>query len=416
MKNQIEYFELYKKKLYELLLHCMTNVEYYKNTWNIELPAYENFTYDFYQKHIPLLEKKYVREDSEQFLDINVSKDELSVDSTSGTEGKPIMCYRSKKERFLCSNSLWKQRRKFVKDLRPSDKFARFYAFRNKDSKVVYNQVLYRDNDILLPLFDLSDEKLIYYWNKIVEFKPRWLHGPSSTIYNLALVVKKYNLEWFQFEFIELSGEFVQKEHQKFIEEVFRCKTSDQYGCREYWPMAYSDTEGRLQVITDNIFIEQIYDENHNKNELVITLLKNDAWPLVRYRIGDLGDFIFENNKIYLTIYQGRKADFFVMANDRRFNAIIFSGLARAICELYGFNVILQFQIIKKSDYMLDVRLRLNEEANKQEVAQRYKDELHKIVGEDIEINIEEVEYIEPDVRTGKTKEFINLAAKEVGK
>ena len=104
------------------------------------------------------------------------------------------------------------------------------------------------------------------------------------------------------------------------------------------------------------------------------------------------------------------------MANDRRFNAIIFSGLARAICELYGFNVILQFQIIKKSDYMLDVRLRLNEEANKQEVAQRYKDELHKIVGEDIEINIEEVEYIEPDVRTGKTKEFINLAAKEVGK
>lgn len=344
------------------------------------------------------------------FLDERVGEEQLSIDSTSGTEGKPIICYRSKKERFECSNSIWKMRRRFVRDLRPSDRFARFYAFRNKNQEVVSDQILYKDNDILLPLFNLSDEKLILYWNKIVEFKPRWLHGPSSTIYNMALVVQKYNLERYAFEFIELSGEYVQEQHQKLIEEVFMCKTADQYGCREYWPMAYSDTDGRLKVITDNIFIEQIYNQEHESNELIITLLKNDAWPLVRYRLEDLGEYTFEDAGVYLKMKRGRKADFFILVEDRRFNAIIFSALARAVCELYGFNVILQFQIIKKSPYELEILLKLNPDAVKEEVMERYKTEMARIVGDDIRITVHETDYIKPDQITGKTKEFIEVA------
>lgn len=410
MRDQNEYFEEYKEKLYRLLCHCKENIKYYNDNWNFVIPQYEDFNYDFFIKNVPILEKKIVRNDSTLFLDEHIGEEQLSVDSTSGTEGKPIICYRSKKERFECSNSIWKMRRRFVRDLRPSDRFARFYAFRNKNQEVISDQILYKDNDILLPLFNLSDEKLILYWNKIVEFKPRWLHGPSSTIYNMALVVQKYNLERYAFEFIELSGEYVQEQHQKLIEEVFMCKTADQYGCREYWPMAYSDTDGRLKVITDNIFIEQIYNQEHESNELIITLLKNDAWPLVRYRLEDLGEYTFEDSGVYLKMKRGRKADFFILAKDRRFNAIIFSALARAVCELYGFNVILQFQIIKKSPYELEILLKLNSDAVKEEVMERYKTEMARIVGEDIQITVHETDYIKPDQLTGKTKEFIEVA------
>lgn len=409
MNNQAQYFEVYKDKLYKLLIYCKENVPYYRKNADFIIPAYEEFSKDYYEKNIPLLEKRIVREESRQFLIDGVSEQELSIDSTSGTEGKPIICYRSKKERFLCSNSLWKMRRKFVNDLRPSDKFARFYAFRNRNSEIIVNEVLYKDNDILLPLFDLSDEKLIYYWKEVLKFKPRWLHGPSSTIYNLALVIKKYKLERFSFEFIELSGEYVSEEHKKVIEEVFECHTANQYGCREYWPIAYSNLQGKLEIIKDNVYIEKIYNEEHGSNEIVITLLKNSTWPLVRYRLEDLGNYIFENSSIYLTLERGRKADFFILAENRRFNAIIFSGLARSICELYDNNVILQFQIVKESKKTLSVKLKLNEEADKQEVMDRYKAELQKIVGDDIHINIQEISYIEPDKITGKTKEFIDL-------
>ncbi|RDU22383.1 hypothetical protein [Anaerosacchariphilus polymeriproducens] len=408
MKNQEEYFEQYKDKIYRLLIHCKEDVEYYKSNWDFKLDSIDDMTYDVFCKKIPILEKKIVRKNSEQFLIKNVSMDNLSIDSTSGTDGKPIICYRSKKERFICSDSLWRLRRRFIRDIRPSDKFARFYAFRNKDNEMITNVVLYKENDILLPLFDLSDKKLINYWNEIVKFKPRWLHGPSSTIYNLSLVIKKYSLEQFHFEFIELSGEYVQDKHLKLIEEVFQCPIANQYGCREYWPMAYSDSNGKLMVEKNNIFIEQLYNEGHQKNEILITLLKNNTWPLVRYRLEDLGEYWFEDGKIYLSLHRGRKADFFVMDGNRRFNAIIFSGIARAICELYGMNVILQFQIRKQSENDLLVLLRLNPDANKKEVMVKYKKELQKIVGFNININLEEVEYIKPEEKTGKTKEFIN--------
>ncbi len=409
MNNQKEYFEEYKEKLYELLSHCMTNVSYYRENYNFEIPDIENFTLEFFQEQIPLLEKKIVREDSKQFL-IDNSDEDLSIDSTSGTEGKPIICYRSVKEQIYCSKILWKMRRRFVKNLRPSDKFARFYAFRNRDSEIIADMVLYKDNDILLPLFNLCDEKLKEYWEAIVEFRPRWLHGPSSTIYNMALIVKKYDLQPYSFEFIELSGEYVNEEHQKVIEEVFQCKTANQYGCREYWPMAYSNDAGELEVIKDNIFIEQIYNEEHQKNELVITLLKNKTWPLLRYRLEDLGEYVFEDSNVLLHLERGRKADFFMFSNNRRFNAIIFSGFARSICEIYKRNVILQFQVIKQKEPQnkLVINLRLGE-GNKEEVMERYKNEVQKIVGDDIEIEVNCVDYILPDSKTGKTKEFINL-------
>ena len=206
---------------------------------------------------------------------------------------------------------------------------------------------------------------------------------------------------------LNLSGEYVNPEHQRVIEEVFGCRTSNQYGCREYWPMAYSDVNGGLHVVTDNIYIEQIYNKEHNMNEIVITLLKNNSWPLIRYKLEDLGNYIFEDSQIKLTLNRGRKADFFVLKGNRRFNAIVFSGIARSICELYGSNVILQFQVQKINDDQLDVYLRMKDGDKKQEIVNRYKQEIQKILGEDVIINLYETDYIKPDPKTGKTKEFI---------
>lgn len=199
-----------------------------------------------------------------------------------------------------------------IPDLKTTDKFARFYAFRNIKNEVVSNKVLFKNNDILLPLFDLSEDRLIYYWNEIVKFKPRWLHGPSSTIYNLALTAKQNNLTQYHFELVELTGEFVKEEHYKTIKEVFGGYVVNQYGCREYWPMAFSDFEGNLEAQTDNIFFEEIYNEKYNTNELLITTLKNDAWPLVRYRIGDFGSLKFIGEKVTVNLKSGRTAIFLV--------------------------------------------------------------------------------------------------------
>ena len=114
MNNQKEYFEKYKDKLYQLLCYCKKEIDFYKNNWNFTLPELKDFDYEYFQKNIPILEKCKVRGSSEEFLNKNFKIEDLSIDSTSGTEGKPIICYRSKKEQVMCSNSLWRLRRRFV--------------------------------------------------------------------------------------------------------------------------------------------------------------------------------------------------------------------------------------------------------------------------------------------------------------
>ena len=402
------YFNRYRHRLYNLLVHCKDKIPYYSNEMNFELPDIDKFTYEFYKSVIPVLEKNIVRENSELFLDRTLNHEELAVDSTSGTEGKPIICYRSRFEQSVCAQSLWKLRRKFVPDLKTTDKFARFYAFRNIKNEVVSNKVLFKNNDILLPLFDLSEDRLIYYWNEIVKFKPRWLHGPSSTIYNLALTAKQNNLTQYHFELVELTGEFVKEEHYKTIKEVFGGYVVNQYGCREYWPMAFSDFEGNLEAQTDNIFFEEIYNEKYNTNELLITTLKNDAWPLVRYRIGDFGSLKFIGEKVTVNLKRGRTADFFSMAGGNYFNAIVFSGVSRAICEIYGYNVILQYQFVKEAQDLLVGYVKLNLQCNKKEVMLRFSKELNRIIGDAIRMKLVESDYICPDSKTGKTRDFKN--------
>lgn len=81
--------------------------------------------------------------------------------------------------------------------------------------------------------------------------------------------------------------------------------------------MAYTNVNGVLEVVTDNIFIEQIYNEQYNNNELVITVLKNTTWPLISYKLEDNGEYCFNDNRLELTIIKCRKVDYFTMLEEK---------------------------------------------------------------------------------------------------
>ena len=107
-----------------------------------------------------------------------------------------------------------------------------------------------------------------------------------------------------------------------------------------------------------------------------MTTLKNDSWPMIKYKLGDIGEISYENSIAYINIRQGRKADFFTLNNNRLFNAILFSGLARGVCELFGDMAIMQFQIIKKSEEELDLKIKLANSPNKMKVFDYFKSEI----------------------------------------
>lgn len=399
-------FNKNKKKIYHLLCFCKENIEFYNF---LDIDNYEHFNLNTFSKIHPL-DKKVLREDSTILLKNKKLKDNLSRDATSGTEGKQIICYRSKTERINCSKTIWNLRREFVTDLNPKDRFVRFYAYRNKNSKIISDKIIFKKNEILLPLYNLSDKKLIDYWKAILKFKPRWMHGPSTTIYYLCYIIEKYNLNKYDIEFVELSGEYVQEKHSRYIKKVLNCKIANHYGMREYWPIAYTNPKNnKLKIVENNVFLETVFNKETNQEEILLTTFKNNEWPLIRYKTGDAGNIEVDGNNAYLNVKIGRCAEFLEFKNGERYNSIVFSGISRAICDYMNENVILQYQITQTSENILKVDLMLKDNLNKKEILDLYYNEIRKILGKQITVKVECVDFIQPNNFTGKVNNLIKL-------
>jgi phenylacetate-CoA ligase len=272
-------------------------------------------------------------------------------------------------------------------------------------------------------LNDMSEEKLTEYWNEILKFKPRWVHGPSTAIYNIARHVKINNLERFEFELIELNGEFVQEHHFELIKEVMGENVAIHYGSREFWAIAFSCENNQLHILDNNLFIEQVYNEEFHTYELLVTTLTNHAWSLIRYRIGDFGEIKLSDHdqcngkgKYILELKSGRKADYFSLDGGITINAILFSGILRGLSSKDQRYHVNQYQIIKHAGNHLTLKLSIKEQ-NKtftDHLIERCELEVRKVIPKSIQIDYEIVDIFVPDSRTGKCKDFVDASKMEL--
>lgn len=419
------FFANKKAELYSIIKYCKENIPYYRESWKFALPNLTDFSLDFFETHIPILEKKEAIINNDLIIAESVDKKSLMTESTSGTEGSPLVCYKSPEDWLAYSNLLWKQRRKRVKSLKPKDKFAHFFAFRMIDNELVGDQIIQEKNTLHIPLVNLSKERLKASWKSILKFKPKWLQGPASAVYNLARTVLDNNLAKLKIEFIELSGEFVPMEYISVIKEAFSCQIGNHYGSREFWVIAYSCENEHLHIIDDNVYLETIHNLKHDANEVVATSLTNKSWPLVRYKLGDLADIeeikdcdCSFTQRFCLKIKRARRADYFKLKGSRNINAILFSVIAKKIRHPKNHNltVILQYQVMKKSDSALILNLRVDPNIRDyQFIIDKFNYELRKIFANDIHFEFNFVDFIPLDKKTGKHREFIDLTRRIKG-
>lgn len=228
---------------------------------NFTIPKLEDFTYEWFKLTIPLLEKNDVRDDGKRFISSTIDAKDLIVETTSGSEGKPMKCYKSQNEKLRFAMDLWEYRKKLIPDLSPKDKFVHFYVARRQKGDFLTLPIIYEKNILHLSLFDLSLKTLFDYWDEILKFKPRWMHGVTSTLYSLACVIKEYNLPRYSFDLVELTGEFLDEDKKKLMEDVFGCIIANQYGAREFWTIAYGCDNSKLHVNENSVFLEEVFNK-----------------------------------------------------------------------------------------------------------------------------------------------------------
>ncbi len=269
---------------------------------------------------------------------------------------------------------------------------------------------LFRSN--LLPAFNMSDQNVEKYLRQIKKIKPKMLFGYPSALAYMATYAKKHRIIMrnCSIEVAFVTSEVLYPWQRAIIKEVFSCGVANEYGGREFGFVARECSEEKMHITADDIVVEIIGDDGEvlpvgGEGEIVITHLETEDFPFIRYKTGDVG--ILSNERcacgLGLPVLEkivGRSNDLLHAINGARIHPNVVNYILREAAEL------VHFKVIQKTHDLLSVQL-VAEQPLTSEVHDRIVNDFRKILGQEMTVNVDLVEYIKPE-KSGKFRYVVN--------
>lgn len=403
-----------RSELIKLLEECFTFSKYYRKIFQEKNIEIENIKNDPYKVlfSLPILSKEVRKSEVDSIVNLNPSRKTLNIGYTSGTTGTPTKTYTDKYTNAM-SFALW-HRFHYSIDLEKSEKHIRFSGNIISDPKRtnppfwVFNKA---DNQLLMSVYNLSEENLIHYVNKIIKFKPIYIDGFPSSISIIAEYINKNNVKLpFTLKAVCTTAETLFDYQRKQIETAFQCKVFNQYASSEGSPFITECSMGKMHIEEDSGVFEFLDDnnqpiENGQVGRMVVTSLRNWKTPLLRYDILDYAELNESTDACpcgspfkYVKAVHGRANDM-LWTKERGY---ISGGIASS---LKNFSGIKQVQMIQKRPDLLQVNIVKNDQYNIKD-ENKISRNLKERIGQGISIQFTYVEFIEHNV-SGKLKLLI---------
>ena len=283
---------------------------------------------------LPYLTKDDIRTAGTRLISSEYSVKELFRGPTSGSTGMPLMLYKSHEAVIRNFAFCWAQCRPGLSQNKdPHANFTGLEIVKPEQRKPPYWRINYASKQRLYSIFHMSDKNMPYYLKDMAEFQPVWLSGYPSAIYTLADFILRSGYNYpHPLKAVITSAEQCLPEYRKSIEKAFKTRLWDEYGQGESAGLAVECECGKLHEKIEYALMEFIPTDEQVDGlqvyELICTSLINDAWPLIRYRVGDLA-LIDPNAKCPLgrpgrvieQIY-GRTAQFLIAGDGSRISNI----------------------------------------------------------------------------------------------
>jgi phenylacetate-CoA ligase len=260
----------------------------------------------------------------------------------------------------------------------------------------------------LFSSYHLSPENAPAYSRALCAWAPDYIDSYPSAVSTLAGLLREQGLPAPRLRAVVTSSETLLEAQRERIADVFGARCFDQYGCTEQTVYVSQCEAGTYHVHPEYGLVEVLDPRGEpvkpgESGELVCTSFTNDAFPLLRYRMGDaatLGEPGCACGRAFpvLLRIEGRLDDLLVTPDGRRVGRLdpVFKG-RRTIAEA---------QIVQES--ALDVRVRLvpaagYTEADGESVAR----ELRARLAPEMRIRVERVAAIERTA-AGKFRAVVN--------
>lgn len=408
------------EKIQNLIKHAYKNVPYYTELFDKndikpdEINSFESF------KKIPFLTKEIIRKNHEKLKAKNYPKYRFQYTATSGSTGKPISLYVDKIGYFVDSIAFQKIKleRAGLKFFYKSVDMRGVVKISTADKGKFWKYTMFGRQLSLSP-HHLTEENLPKYIEKIRKFKPKYILSYPSTIIEIARYIKKNNIKpFYNIKILFCTAETLYDWQKKLFEDVFQCRVFETYGLSENSALAcYCEKSNNFHFFPEYGFVELV-DKNNiaiskegEKGEIVVTSFRNDLFPFIRYKTGDLGVYSKKQcscgrHCLVLEEIEGKWQQEYIYSKDNR--AIPFTTLD---IQFNVFDNVKQFQFFQKEKGILVLRIVKKSIFSNNDIG-IIKKELNRLLGNDVDLELVFVEKIDKTV-TGKHSYLIQKLVKD---
>ena len=300
---------------------------------------------DEFTSRVPVLSKGTVRADSRRFLSDRAASGGWR--STSGSSGEPLRAFwgneahretlRAKYRFYQMWNIdildrmayLWGHGNAYVPGLS-----GRIHRVRQPIEDRLRNR-------LRLSAYYLSEADLQRYLVHIERFRPRSLYGYSSALELLARSAARERFHCDSIGLSTLTAETATPEMVQAIESAFGAPAVIEYGSGECGVFAHEWPDRKVHVREDIAMVEtRVRDDG--QRDIIVSVLTNPSFPLLRYEIGDVTDRPLEQPShgfATLNTVVGRSNDFVVTKRGARIHYTQFKHVLDHASDVHRFQV-----------------------------------------------------------------------------
>lgn len=343
--SRIELITLQKEKLNKILNYASKNVPHYKYLRQDEKQAQDPFEL---LKKFPILNKKILNSNPENFLSIEADKSKLSKLFSGGSSGNPGVVYVSNSDNSILRANillLWEnagyQTGMPILQLGMAKKRTFLKKLKDLSLNVQYELA-----------FQINESHVLKVLKGVNPSGNTCFIGYASGLYEYACIAEKNNLN-IKFNRVISLGDKMFKHYREKIEKVFMTNVFDTYGSNEGFVIGGQHQDGSYYLNEAHVYIEIVDDQYQPVKQgeigrVVATSLDNYSMPLIRFDLGDLisiNEYSSNSKLPFKTIGQiiGRDVD---IIRTKSGNSLIVHFFTAIMGRLLDFE---QFRILQNS-------------------------------------------------------------------
>lgn len=357
-------YSIQERKLRHLCNNAANGSPYYKKIFAQAGVDPRLITLDMLSK-LPALERSTVRNNRENILNRSYPKSRIVQNATGGSSGEPLLFYRSQKDlcfaaAILLQEMTWCGMRPGYPHVKlwgaPTDVQTATTGLKSRLWNYLYNRRV-------IDAFDAGPALFEKEYRKFIKTPPRLLESYSNILYEFACYLETMAKGPLDLPAVISSSGVLYDFQRNVIQRALSSNIFNRYGCRELGNIAQECAchEG-LHIHMERHIVEIVNTDQNGIGDILVTDLENQAFPFIRYKIGDKGGLSDSRcacgrKSLMFKSIIGRNLDIIRTSSGRLISGELFPHLFK------DYPQIILGQVIQNTIDHIELRLKLQAEA-----------------------------------------------------